>query len=185
MKTLFFSILFMGNFFLPTSIASEYSKEELEDQILTAHKDFIKLTAMTFSKKADPSSFAAGQEDLSMAHEILLSLLDDYFVLTDEHFSLPEIASPESSPTTSTESQSTEESTSDTHPIDIFQINTSVYYNGFMATYAGRNKGKTSQKNRLKEAQQNCLLPVQFVNSNGNLCQLELVRPNKTPKKTS
>lgn len=163
---------------------SEQSLKELEltHEILTIYNDVIKLAAIRKPLNADPSKFKEGQEDLSIAQSILASLLEDYFTLTGEYFNLPEIASSESSPTTSTESQSTEESTSDTHPVDIFQINTPVYYNGFMATYAGRNKGKTSQESFLKEAQKNSLLPVRFVNPNDNLHQLELVRFNKTSR---
>ncbi|QOL20288.1 hypothetical protein [Candidatus Bodocaedibacter vickermanii] len=159
------------------TFTSEQFKEvlELTHEILTIYNDVIKLAAIRTPLNADPSKFKEGQEDLSIAQSILANLLEDYFTLTGEHFILP------------TESRTipepTEEATVYTPPIDTLQINTSVHYNGFRTIYVGRNKGNISIESLLKEAQQNCLLPVRFADPDKNLCQLELVKPNKTPAK--
>jgi hypothetical protein len=173
MKTIFLYALLISNILLSPLMASEYSKEELEYQILETHKDFVRLLTMTFPSTTNPSTLPTGQEDLSITESILLSLLDDYTILTGEHFILP------TTPTVS----SAQEMTFHTPPIDTLPINTPIYYNEFRIIYVGKNKGAISIESLLNEAQQNSLLPVQFVDPDKNLCQLELVRPNKTEKK--
>ena len=272
MKTLFFSILFIGNFFLSTPMASEYSKEELEEQILAAHDDYVRVLRMTFPStanqstfeagqrdtsasdpkekllklleehslltgeifilptesrttpeptedltsedstsdtspseqfkkrlelkheiltihndviklaairiplNADPSKFKEGRKDLSIAQSILASLLEDYVTLTGEHFILPTESRTAPKPT--------EEATVYTPPTESLQANTPIIHNGFKTTHVGRNKGNISTASLLREAQNNSLIPVRFAGPEKNLCHLELVRPNKTPKKT-
>lgn len=125
------------------------------------------------------------QEDILVENKILYELLSDYQRLTGVDFVLPEETPTAPPVATVSSATTTHESSTYTPTLGALKANTHFCRNGFTITYVGRpNKEQLmSLSNLLKQANQNSLLPVQFVNPALNLCQLKLDRPNKTPSK--
>lgn len=148
--------------------ASEIDKAELTTQIFKLQQEIASLGELLLDLREQQSNptlclasksetlledICRAEEDLSAAKTILEGYLDDYRKLRCARNDLSVDSSKE--------------------PQNIFKVTFTQ----------AKTKGGRSLESLLKEANQNSLLPVEYIDQNNNLCQLKFSKPNLSPQR--